>query len=162
MKTKTFLAAACIIASTYASAEEAKKGWLSKAIDKWNTLGQLTDKDFEQYPTVQEFFQAKYKNPRTITMNNVSYGAGTIMWERANTYCARDGGEFVQIKSHPSPLIPYKGSEVLSTPNLQKYYGLFQCKNIKNSWKVYFDHQNERIFQHPSPNTASDVSFNFE
>ena len=36
MKIKTFLAVACIIASTCASAEETKKGWLSKAIDKWN------------------------------------------------------------------------------------------------------------------------------
>lgn len=137
-------------------------GWLEGLKEKWNSIGKISEKDFATYPTVQEFFAAKYEKQRTITMNNVSYSAGTIMWERAKTYCDRENGVFVQLKEHPRALVPYKGSEILSTPNLQKYYGLFECQKIPNTWKVYFDHQNERIFQYPSPNTASDVSYSFE
>ncbi|TCM69249.1 hypothetical protein EC844_103196 [Acinetobacter calcoaceticus] len=137
-------------------------GMLDKLINKWNAPNQISEKDFNSYPTVQDYFANRFKTQRTITMNNVSYAAGTIMWDRANEYCERDGGSFVQLKAHPSPLIPFKGSEIVDTPNLQKYYGLFACQGISNAWKVYFDHQNERIFEYPSPNTASDVSYTFE
>lgn len=142
--------------------KDVSAGPLDKLINKWNTAGQISEKDFNKFPTVQDYFTHRFKPQRTITMNNVSYAAGTIMWDRANAYCERDGGSFVQLKAHPTPLRPYRGSELLDTPNLQKYYGLFACQGISNSWKVYFDHQNERIFEYPSPNTASDVSYSFE
>ena len=140
----------------------ANAGFLNKLVDKWNSIGQISEKDYAAYPTVQEYFEHRFDKKRTITMNNVSYGAGTIMWDRAKQYCDRENGEFIQLKEHPTPLVPYRGAEILSSPNLQNYYGLFQCKKPSNSWKVYFDHENERIFPHPSPNTASDVSYNFE
>lgn len=136
--------------------------WIEKLQQKWNALGKFDEKNFETYPTVQDYFAAKFRKTRTITMNNVSYGAGTIMYERAKTYCDHDGGNFTQLKPHPTPLVPYRGAEILRTPNLQGYYGLFACEGIPHSWKVYFDHQNERIFEYPSPNTASDVSYSFE
>ena len=140
----------------------ANAGFLNKLVDKWNSIGQISEKDYAAYPTVQEYFEHRFDKKRTITMNNVSYCSGSIMLDRAKQYCDRENGEFIQLKEHPTPLVPYKGAEILSSPNLQNYYGLFQCKKPYNSWKVYFDHENERIFQHPSPNTASDVSYNFE
>ena len=61
----------------------ANAGFLNKLVDKWNSIGQISEKDYAAYPTVQEYFEHRFDKKRTITMNNVSYGAGTIMWDRA-------------------------------------------------------------------------------
>ena len=45
------------------------------------------------------FVEHRFDKKRTITMNNVSYGAGTIMWDRAKQYCDRENGEFIQYVS---------------------------------------------------------------
>lgn len=153
---------AVITLAALVTTNQSHAGWLDNLQNKWNSIGKISEKDWAQYPTVQEYFTAKFDSPRHIVMNNVSYGAGTIMWERAKAYCDRDGGNFVQVKAHPVPLIPYRGSELLDSPNLQKYYGLFECQNIQTTWKVYFDHQNEFIGTAISPNTNSDVSYSFE
>lgn len=137
-------------------------GWLTKAIDKWNSSSDLNENIFVQHPTVQEYFHDKFKSPRQIALNNVSYKAGVVMYERAQQYCEKDLGQLVQIEQHPKSLYPYRGAEILDTPNLQKYYGLFECQNIANPWKVYFDHQNQRIIQSLTPILSVDVSYVFE
>ena len=137
-------------------------GWLTDSINKWNSSADLDENVFVQYPTVQEYFQNKFKSPRQITLNNVSYKAGIVMYERAKQYCDKDLGQFDQIEQHQTRLVPYRGAELLDSPNLQKYYGLFECKGIANPWKVYFDHQNQRIIQSITPILAVDVSYVFE
>lgn len=38
----------------------ANAGFLNKLVDKWNSIGQISEKDYAAYPTVQEYFEHRF------------------------------------------------------------------------------------------------------